>query len=1073
MKKAPGLRLGVKVAITLALLLWFSLKGFSQNNDITVKGKVQSDSGTLEGTTVVLKSDTKRATKTDQGGNYSLRVPANGVLVFSNVGFESQEVSISGQGTLNVLLKMKDNGLNDVTIVGFGGTQKKASMVSSITTVDVKELKGPTGNLTNALAGRIPGMISFQQSGEPGLGTNNSTLYIRGLSTFGTGKQDPLILIDGVESSPTDMARLQPDDISDFSLLKDAAAASVYGARGANGVVLINTRTGKEGAAKFGIRAENRFSRNTKNIDLADNITYMKLANEATLTRSPTAVLPYTQNKINHTIAGDDPNLYPNNNWVDRMIKDNTSNQSYNVNINGGSNRARYYVAGTYNQDNGILKGDEANAFSSNIKLKNYSIRTTINMNLTATTELIVRMYGQFDDYRGPVAGGAGTFNNALWSNPVRFPAVYPADKLPYIEHPLFGSDRTFTNGGLSSTLYINPYAEMIKGYKVYKTSNLQPQLELKQNLNFVTPGLTFRTMGYLRRYAYYDVSRSYNPFYYTATVNPATQDYNLNVLNDGSATSVGTVGTEYLGYAEGGKRVDSRLWLEGSINYTRLFGEKHRVGGMLISYLSSYETGNGGSVTASLPQRNQGVSGRFTYAYDDRYLVEFNFGNNGSERFSESKRYGFFPSGGLGYRISNEKFFEPLKHVVTDLKFRATYGLVGNDQIGDVNDRFFYLSNVNLNDGGFGASFGRNDGVAPYYRDGVSISRYANPNITWELSKQLNLGMDLKLFNDLDITIDAYKQVRSQILQAKSYTESAYGLTVVPSSNYGKAETKGIDIALKYQRSFSKDLWANIRGTFTYAKSKTVQTDEIKYPAGLSYLSRKGYSISQTWGYIAERLFVDAKEVANSPSQFGDAGLLAGDIKYRDVSGDGIINSDDMVPIGYPRQPEIIYGFGASMGYKRLDFSFYFQGAARSSFFINPENIQPFLQRSIRNENGVWIPGYENGLLNAIANSHYSDANPDLYAFWPRMSTWQVSPNNVVSTWWMRNGAFLRLKSIDMGYTFRDFKKVGLKAPRLYLSANNVALFSKFKLWDVEMGGNGLGYPIQSVYSLGGQLNF
>lgn len=1066
MKKRQLIKGWPLTMMALLLLLLLANKAVSQDNLITVRGKVSSDTSVLEGVSVTLKADPKKGSRSDQNGFYSLRVPANGILVFTSVGYELQEVPINGQSTVNITLKAMNNTLNDITITGFGGTQRKASMVSSITTVDVKELKGPTGNLTNMMAGRIPGMISFQQSGEPGLGTNNSTFYIRGLSTFGTGKQDPLILIDGVESSPTDMARIQPDDIADFSVLKDAAAASIYGARGANGVVLINTRSGKDGAAKFSLRVENRVSKNTRNIELTDNITFMRVANEAATTRSPNAIQPYSQNKIDHTIKGDDPNLYPNNNWVDRLIKKQTSNQSYNLNVSGGSPKARYYVAGTYNQDNGILKTDPVNQFSNNIRLANYSLRTNININVTSNTELIIRMYGQFDDYRGPVAGGAGTFNNALWSNPVMFPAVYPKSKLPYIEHPLFGSAPTFSNGGLSSTLYVNPYAEMVKGYRVYKTSNLQPQLELKQNLNFITPGLSMRAMGYLRRYSYFQVSRFYNPFYYRAVYNAATQDYNLNVLNDGSATSIGTVGTEYLGYDEGDnddKVVDSRLWLEGSVNYNHSFGAMHRVSGMLISYISDYQTGNAGSVTASLPRRNQGVSGRFTYAYDNRYLAEFNFGYNGSERFAGHKRYGFFPSAGLGYRISEEAFFRPLTKWFTDLKLRATYGVVGNDQIGNVNDRFFYLSDVNMNDGRFRADFGRNEGAGNYWRNGVSINRYANPNITWELSRQLNLGLDIKLFNDVEITVDAYRQVRSQILQPKSYTESAYGLTVTPSSNYGKAESKGVDIALKYQKSWTKDFWSNIRGTFTYATSKRLVTDEISYPTRLSYLSSKGHSISQNWGYIAERLFVDKKEVENSPVQFGDRGLLAGDIKYRDVSGDGQINEDDMVPIGLPQQPEIIYGFGASMGYKRFDFSFYFQGSARSSFFINPENVQPFFQ------NG----GYENGLLTAVNNSYYSQTNPDLYAFWPRLSTWRVESNNKRSTWWMRDGSFLRLKSIDMGYTLPDFRKLGLKSPRIYFTANNVALFSKFKLWDVEMGGNGLGYPIQAVYSLGAQLNF
>jgi TonB-linked SusC/RagA family outer membrane protein len=1047
----------------LVLLLLSSLKGLSQANVITVRGRVSSDTSKLENVTVQLKSNLQKATHTNNNGDYSIQVPANGTLVFSMVGYEPQEISINGNGTVNVLLKGKDNGLDDVTIIGFGGTQKKASMVSSITTVNVKDLKGPTGNLTNTLAGRIPGMISFQQSGEPGLGTDNSTFYIRGLSTFGTGKQDPLILIDGVESSATDMARLQPDDIADFSVLKDAAAAAVYGARGANGVILINTRVGKEGSAKFSFRAENRVSSNTKNFKLADNITYMKLANEATLTRSPIAIQPYTQNKINHTVAGDDPYLYPNNNWIDQLIKKYTVNQSYNLNINGGSSKARYYVAGTYNQDNGVLKVNPVNNFNNNIKLINYSIRTNINLNLSSSTELIVRMYGQFDDYIGPVGGGSVTFNNALRSNPVMFPAVYPQSKLPYVEHPLFGSNLTVNNGALTSNLYVNPYAEMVKGYKVYKTSNIQPQLELKQNLNFITSGLSARVMGYLRRYSYYGISRNYNPFFYAASISPLDQSYSIRVLNDGSATSVGTVGTEYLGYSTDTTIVDSRFWLEGSLNYTHTFGTKHRVGGMIISYVSNYETGNATSVTASLPKRNNGVSGRFSYGYDDRYLAEFNFGYNGSERFAQNNRFGFFPSAGIAYRISNEDYFMPLRKWVTDLKFRATYGIVGNDQIGNTNDRFFYLSNVNLNDGGFGASFGRNDGVGVYSRPGVSESRYANPNITWEQSKQINIGMDLKLLNDIDITVDVYRQYRSQILMARTYIESAYGLTVVPASNYGKAESKGIDLAVKYQKSFNKNVWANIRGTLTYATSKKVQADELNYGANLSYLSTVQHSLSQTWGLVAERLFVDQKEVSNSPVQYGDMGLLAGDIKYRDINRDGVINDDDKVPIGYPTQPEIIYGFGASMGYKRFDFSFYFQGAARSSFQVDPAAIQPFFQDA----------GYQTNLLQAISESHWSESNRNSYAFWPRLSTWRVDPNNKPSTWWLRNGDFLRLKSVDMGYTFNDVKKLGLKAPRLYFSATNLFIISDFKLWDVEMGGNGLRYPVQSVYSLGAQINF
>ncbi|BAV04859.1 TonB-linked outer membrane protein, SusC/RagA family [Filimonas lacunae] len=1054
---------GIKRCVLFLLLTPLCTIAFSQNNEITVQGKVSSDSALLENVTVQLKSNMKRVTQTDAKGNFLIKVPANGTLLFSIVGFETQEMNIAGRGTIDVLMKHMSNNLNDIVITGFGGTQKKASAVSAITTVDVKDLKGPTGNLTNTLAGRIPGMISFQRSGEPGRGSDNSSFYIRGLSTFGTGKQDPLILIDGVESSSIDMARLQPDDISDFSVLKDAAAASVYGARGANGVVLINTKTGKEGTAKFFFRLENRLSSNTKNFKFADNVTYMELANEAALTRSALAIQPYSQNKIEHTRAGDDPILYPNNNWIEQLIKKHTINQSYNMNVSGGSTRARYYVAGTYNQDNGVLKVDPINNFNSNIKLKNYSLRININLNLTNTTELILRTYGQFDDYSGPINGGATTFNNAIWSNPVMFPAVYPQSKLPYIEHPLFGSAQVTNGAAVAPLLYLNPYAEMVKGYTVYKTSNIQPQLELKQNLNFITPGLSFRTMGYLRRYSYYAVNRNYYPFYYSALIDPNTKDYNLVALNDGGTTSIDTVGTEYLNYKEGNKIVDSRFWLEGSVNYNHTFN-RHTVGGSLIGVISNYETGNSGSVTASLPQRNQTFSGRFTYGYDNRYLAEFNFGYNGSERFARNNRFGFFPSAGIGYRISNERFFEPLKSVVNDLKLRATYGLVGNDQIGDIDDRFFYLSKVNLNDNNFGASFGRNDGATPYFRQGISISRYANNDITWEKSRSLNLGMDLKMFVDLTLTVDVYKQWRSNILQPKSSAESAAGFSATPYANYGKAETQGIDLAANYQHSINRNWWVSVRGTFTYATSKVKVADEIQYPKNIAYLSKVNRSISQGWGLVAERLFIDTKEVQNSPIQYGYSNLLGGDIKYKDVNGDGVVNDDDMVPIGYPQDPEIIYGFGASTGYKRFDISFYFQGSARSTFFINPANIQPF-----------YLNGrYQNNLLKVIADDHWSETNQNPYAFYPRLSgTYQIDANNKSSTWWMRSGDFLRLKSVDIGYTIPEMKAVKMKGVRVYMSATNLFVISSFKLWDVEMGGKGLGYPVQSVYSLGAQLNF
>ena len=1032
-----------------------------QQQQRTISGQVTDENAMpLPGASVFVKG-TKNAVMTDFDGKFTLKInEGDKTFVVSFVGYESTEVLIQNKTVFEVNIKPSSEGLKEVVVVGFG-TQKKTSMVSSITTINPKELKGPTSNLTNMLAGRISGMVAYQRSGEPG--RDNSDFFIRGLGSFGSGSSNPLILIDGIESSSTDMARLQPDDIEAFSVLKDAAAAAVYGARGANGVVLITTKMGKDGITKFNFRTETRMSSNSKNFNFADNITYMKLANEARRTRNPELGDLYNQNKIDRTAAGDDPYLYPSNNWIDELIKDYTVNQGYNLSVSGGGQKARYYVAGTYNIDNGVLKVDGLNNFNSNIKLRNYSLRSNIDMTLTPTTKAIIRLYGQFDDYNGPVGGGARIFNLSMWSNPVAFAKVYPSSYLPFIDHPLFGGA---LSGGTTGAILVNPYAEMVRGYQVSKASTIQTQVELQQDLKALTPGLSARAMGYVRRYSYFDVARQYNPFYYESFINPETGELALDVINDGGQGSVGTVGTEFLNYAQGRKDLDSRIYLETAINYNRTFNEKHAVTGLLVNLLSSYEQGNSGTVASSLAARNQGVSGRFTYGFDSKYLAEFNFGYNGSERFAKGNRYGFFPSFGLAYHISNEKYWEPLKDVVTNFKIRSTYGLVGNDKIGNVDDRFFYLSNVNIGDGNYGAAFGEQYG---YYRPGVYVGRYANNNIGWEESKQINLGLDLELYKSLNFVVDVYKQNRTNILQTRTNIGATMGLTAVPATNFGEIESKGMDVAVTYNKQFSNNWYTQLRGNFTYATNEVLVFDEINYPESMAYRSRIGNNFNQPYGYIAERLFVDQNEVNNSPAQFGgSAGGTAytgGDIKYRDVNGDGQITDSDMVPIGHPTTPEIVYGFGGTVGYKKFDFSIFFQGVARTSFFINPENIAPFVL------NGP----YQNNLLNVVAEDHWSEDNRDLYAFWPRLSNTFVENNNKVSTWWMRNGAFLRLKTIEAGYNAPEefTSKIGIKGMRVYLSANNIAVWSKFKLWDPEMGGSGLGYPIQSVYNLGLKVDF
>lgn len=1039
----------------------------SAQTEVTVRGVVKDSTGVIPAATI-RDPDSKIGASTNGEGQYSIKVPKTSKLVFSFIGYKSKTIFVAdykpnaeGVYVISVTLLPDLSSLDEVTVVGFG-TQKKTSVISSIVTIDPKELKGPTSNLTTMLAGRVAGMVAYQRSGEPG--GDNANFYIRGLGNFGSGKQDPLILIDGIESSNNDMARLQPDDIASFSVLKDATASAVYGARGANGVILIMTKSGVDGKTKFRFRAENSLSGNVRNFQFADNVSYMKMANEASLTRNPLAILPYLQTKIDATAAGENELLYPNNNWIDRLIKDRTINNRYNLNATGGSAKARYYVAGTYNVDNGVLKVDKLNNFNSNIKMKNYAIRSNINLNITPTTEAIIRVSGQFDDYRGPVGGrdengnringGEKIFNQAISSNPVMFPAIYPASYSPFTKHPLFGNART-----IGDSFYVNPYAEMVKGYEDRNASTLQTQLELKQDLNFLTNGLSARMMTYARRYSFFNVSRQYSPFYYTSNVQPDGQ-ITLSPLNDGGIGSLSPVGTEYLSYSEGEKELNSTFYVETAVNYNRTFNDKHNVTGMVISTMRNYLSGNAGSLQLSLPSRNLGLASRVTYGYDNKYLAEFNFGYNGSERFSDKNRFGFFPSFALGYLVSNEKFFEPVKSFITTMKLRATYGLVGNDQIGRSQDRFFYLSEVNMNDGTYGARFGE---LLEGYRNGISVSRYANNLITWERSKQVNFGLDFNIKNALDVNIDVYRNTRSNILTERTFLPSSMGLQAPVRANTNKLQSQGVDIATTYNKSFGNGMYIQARGNFTYVTNKILVYDEPSFSDKEYYRYHVGRPSTQRFGYIAERLFIDDQEAMNSPQQFGaKAGVdyRGGDIKYRDVNGDGIISDADMVPLGHPESPEIIYGFDGTVGYKGFDLSAFFQGSARSSFFINSDKIAPF----------VFSNGNQNGLLSVIKDSYWSEENRDIYAFWPRLSQTPVANNNKTSTWWMRNGSFLRLKSVELGYslTKNTAKKLGLSSLRMYVNSSNLAVISSFKLWDPEMGGRGLGYPIQVVYNVG-----
>lgn len=1013
-----------------------------------VKGVIFDEMNSpVAGATITVKNST-RGCITDIDGKFTISVAEGDELLVNFLGYQTAVVKVNSEIFYNVHLQLKVDELEEVTVVAFA-KQKKESVISSVATVKPAELKVPSSNLTTALAGRMAGLIAYQTSGEPG--KDNAQFFIRGVTTFGY-KTDPLILIDNVELTSEDLARLNVDDIASFSIMKDATATALYGARGANGVILVTTKEGKEGKAKVSFRVENSLSTPVEMVSLADPITYMRLHNEAVRTRNSLGVLPYSESKIANTIKGMNPYVYPAVDWYNELFKKSTMNQRANMSISGGGTVARYYIAASFNNDTGVLRVNGKNNFNNNISLKKYSVRSNININLTKTTEAIIRFQGNFDSYSGPLDGGDGLFSKVMKASPVLFPKYYPAFN-DYAGHIYFGN--------YTGSNYINPYADMVKGYKNYDRTLVLAQAELKQNLDFITEGLNIRGLMSTTRYVYSDISRAYGPYYYmVSSYNQNDDTYQLEALNPNSGYENVEAGSPY-------KDIQTTTYVELSASYNHTFG-MHGVSGMLVYTMRNQQNSNYENLQLSLPHRNLGLSGRFTYAYDQRYFVEFNFGYNGSERFSKNERFGFFPSIGLGYLVSNEKFWKPVENVISKLKLKATYGLVGNDAIGDDKDRFYYLSNVNMNNDKRGQDFGLNFGN---HLNGITVTRYGNDLITWETAKKLNVGFELNLFNKLEIQADFFHERRSNILMDRAYVPSTMGLSAGIKANVGEATGKGIDISMDYSHSVDKDLWFQGRANFTYAVSKYENVEEPDYAlAGTPWRSLKGQNLSQQYGYIAERLFIDEEDVKNSPVQEFGGVVMAGDIKYKDINGDGKITDDDRVPIGYPKTPKITYGFGLSAGYKNLDISVFFQGNALNSFWLDPSALSPFIDTD--NDNSTIA---RNALLDVIARDHWSEENRNIYAFWPRLGN-EVSLNNTqCSTWWMQDGSFLRLKSLEIGYSFPEnwIRKCGLNMARVYLNGTNLLTFSKFKLWDPEMGSNGLGYPIQRVFNIGLNINF
>lgn len=1003
-----------------------------------LQGLVKDEQGNpIIGASIQLKN-TGTGVITDLDGLFQIQVTdKNSVIVISYIGYVTQEISVGDRSSITVQLKEDTKSLEEVVVTAFGATQKKETMVGSIQQVRPAELKVPSSSLSTSFAGRMAGVIAIQRSGQPG--ADGADFWIRGKSTFGDAT-GVLIVLDGVEISSSDLNALDPEVIESFSILKDATATAMYGTRGANGVMIVTTKSGQDLLKPIiNFRLETSMSQLTSVPEMVGGVDYMKLYNEALTTRGITTGL-YDDTKIRATEQGLNPLVYPNVDWYNEMFNKNAFAQRFNFNIRGGKKAVTYFMSASVKHDAGNLKSLSKDYFSynNNINVMRYDFVNNLSIKATNTTKISLGLNVSLRDWKGPSAGVDGIFSMSREASPVDFPIVYPArnDKEIYT---LWGG----MSGGIYNNGYRNPVAEYVVGYKKQFASTVNANIRLDQDLKMVTKGLKLHVLASFKNWSKTETTRKagYNQFEIDQ-YNEATGEYTLSRVGNEQKTALNT---------EGAATGDRRIFIQAYLDYKRKFGV-HDVNAMLLYNQDQLDNNKPDNLLSSLPRRKQGIAARLSYAYDDRYLAEVNFGYNGSENFAKNNRFGFFPSIALGYNISQEKFWEPISNVISHFKLRGSYGLVGNDGI---NERYAYLEDIVLSSDKWKYTTGVNQNVN---LQGPVWNRYYNPNLTWEVGKKLNVGFDMQLFHQVNLNFDVFKEIRSKIYMQKVNTLPDFigtGETKI-YENSGKMKNVGFDIALDYNKQITKDFFLSFKGTLTYAHNTILERDEPPFQL-YPNLSSVGYSRGQHLVYVADGLFRDQADVDSHAEQTLGYIPQPGDIKYvdqPDANGncDGIINTNDRVYMGYPEDPEIVYGFGPSMKYKNWDFSFFFQGAARTSILMS--GFHPFGKNATR------------GVMKFIADDYWSESNPNPNAAYPRLTRDTNANNTVNSSYWLRNGAFLKLKNAEIGYTFKMF--------RAYLNGSNLLTFSPFKYWDPEMGGgSGMKYPTQRVFNIGIQFTF
>lgn len=1015
--------------LSVLLLGFFMVQGIAlAQKPRLVSGRVLDTKGeTLIGVTVAEEGNTTNSVVTDVTGTYRISLTtAKPILKFNYIGFKEKTVNVGADNVIDVALEEDISSLEEVVVVGYG-TLKKASVVGSIANIQPEKLNMmPSRSLSNSLAGLSPGVIAVQRSGDPWY--NNSDFWIRGISSF-AGNTRPLVLIDGIERSLND---IDPDEVASFSILKDAAASAVYGVRGANGVIMIETKRGEIGKPQVNLRFEHSLTQPVKLPEYVGSVKYLELMNEMYRDegKDPMVSEAVLENYRNRT----DPELYPDVNWWDTIAKDYADNTRATLNISGGSKLLRYALVAGYFNENGILERDKRQAWDSSLKVNRYTVRSNVDINVTNTTVVRVNIGGFLQTRNAPPGDITNyeMFYQAMRIPPYVHPAIYADGRIPRVQYKQ------------------NPWAWATqRGFAKLNHSKIEALTSVEQDLKAITPGLSARLTFSFDKFASNSVDRSKNPDYY----NPASsRDYNGNIV-----TSILSNGEQFLGYSKKADWGNQSTYLEGMLNYNRTFNNKHAVNLMALYNQKNYDDGS------FLPFRTQGFAGRASYTFEDRYIAEFNFGYNGSENFAPGKRFGFFPAFATGWIVSQEPWMESLSKTISLLKLRASWGKAGNSDISG--RRFAYISTIENT----GYYYYGTDGQ--FHRLGRAEGDIGVPDLTWEKVTKTNLGLDLGLFNNsISLSFDVFKEWRKDIFMKRKNIPASAGFNRAVWANFGKVENSGIDCSLNINHRFNRDFQLTALANFTYAHNKITEYDEPEAMKG-TYRARTGKPVGQLFGLVAERLFEESdfdengKQKEGIPTQkfSAESSLGPGDIKYVDQNGDGEITAIDQTAIGGTIDPQIVYGFGATLRYKQFDFGCFFSGVGKQYRILGGE---------------TWLPASSIGAGNIWSNidDRWTKSNPRQDVFWPRMNELTIDNNKQASTWWLKNMSFLRLKNVELGYTLPRHwsEKIAMKDCRIFLRGSNLLTFSSFKMWDPEVGTtDGLKYPMMKAVSVGITFNF